>query len=79
MGIVAAIFWILFVAAAIGNFMQKARQNSFYLAGAASLIIFSAHALVENPLFSVHVFTLLLIITSFATIHFNKNNEITPR
>lgn len=75
MGVAAVIFWILFITSAIVNFIKKSRHNNFYLAGAASLIIFSGHALVENPLFSVHVFTLLLIMTSFAALRNNKDVE----
>jgi O-antigen ligase len=63
-GILGLLFWIAFIVFLIFDFYDKAKKDPFYLAGIFSIIIFSAHALVENPLFSIHVLTLFLILSS---------------
>lgn len=71
LGLFALIFWLLIIFTSIQNFLVKSKENTFYLAGAVSIIIFSAHSLVENSLFSVHILTLLLI---FIAISNHKKN-----
>lgn len=73
-GILNALIFILLLLNSLRNFWQASKNNSFYLAGFASLTIFAVHSLVENPLYSVHVLPLLLII--FAISFFPKQNPI---
>lgn len=68
LGIFALLAWLAFSFSILQNFLKKSLQNKFYLAGFFSMIIYLTHSLVENPLFSVHIFTLLLIIAAISTI-----------
>jgi len=61
-GLINLGFWILLIMASILGYIEKRRTNPVYSSGAISLIIFSAHALVETPIFSVQILPLLLII-----------------
>ncbi|HOX10448.1 MAG TPA: O-antigen ligase family protein [Candidatus Moranbacteria bacterium] len=67
LGIPAALVFIAFLFLVFKNFWQAARKNQFFAAGVASLAIFSFHSLVENPLYSVHVLPLLLILAALGT------------
>ncbi|MCA9364935.1 MAG: O-antigen ligase family protein [Candidatus Moranbacteria bacterium] len=44
------------------------RKNPFFMVGAISIAIFTAHAMVETPLYSVSVFPALLFILGLSTI-----------
>ena len=76
LGIPAALVFIAFLFLVFKNFWQAAPKNQFFVAGVASLAIFSIHSLVENPLYSVHVLPLLLILTALgsALYSYEKNN-----
>ena len=67
LGIPAALVFISFLFFIFKSFWQAARKNQFFAAGIASLAIFSVHSLVENPLYSVHVLPLLLILAALGT------------
>ncbi|NTV41378.1 MAG: hypothetical protein HGA61_03845, partial [Candidatus Moranbacteria bacterium] len=67
LGIIASVVFLLLIGTALKAFLQAAEKDTFYLAGVASLLIFSFHSLVENPLFSVHVLPLLLIILAISS------------
>jgi O-antigen ligase len=57
-------------------FYKKTKVSSFYIAAIASLVIFCTHSLVENPLFSIHIlplFILLLSLGSYSKI--SKDDE----
>ncbi len=72
LGIFATLAFILLLITTIGKFYELSKNNSFYTAGIASIFIFSIHSMVENPLYSVHVLPLLLIIVAISAA-----NEIT--
>lgn len=65
-GLLNAAVWILLIVASIIAFLRKARDNRFHLAGAVSLVMFSAHSIFETPLFSIHILPLLLIIIALS-------------
>jgi len=67
LGIITTLVFIFILSFALKNFWQLAQKNSFYLAGIASLLIFSFHSFVENPLYSVHILPLFLIILAIST------------
>jgi len=75
LGIITALIFIAFLVIIFTRFWQAARIDPFWSAGVASLTVFAIHSLVETPLYSVHVLTLLLIIASLATLHPNENSE----
>jgi fumarate reductase subunit D len=49
----------------IFNFFKKSKEHPIFWGAGLSLIIFSAHSLVETAIFSPVVLTLFLIIISF--------------
>ena len=67
LGIVSAFVFMLILSLALKNFWQLSQKNSFYVAGVASLTVFAMHCLVENPLYSVHVLPLFLIMLALAS------------
>lgn len=71
-GILNAFIWIGIIVFSFIGYWKKSRKNNFYLAGMISLTIFSFHALVESPLFSVQVLPLIIIIISLSL---TKENE----
>ena len=66
-GIITALIFILIIGTSLTNFWRISRDNSFYVAGVASITIFTIHSLVENPLYSVHVLPLFLIIIAISS------------
>lgn len=52
----------------------KRKRDPLFVAGAASVSIFAIHSLVENPLYSVHVLTLFLIVMAISNnlVHANE-------
>lgn len=68
-GILNAFIFIALLLSAIISFIKKSARNNFFMAGAVSLVIFSAHSLFETPLFSVHILPLLLIIMSLGNVN----------
>jgi len=67
-GIFNALIFIGILFAAIQSFLKKSKENIIFLAGAASLVIFSIHSLVETAIYSPVVLTLLLLIISFSSL-----------
>lgn len=65
-GIFNALIFIGILFAAIRSFLKKSGENIIFSAGAASLVIFSIHSLVETAIYSPVVLTLLLLIISFS-------------
>jgi O-antigen ligase len=65
-GIITAIIFIGILINAFRNFWQAAKSQPFFIAGVSSMAIFSIHSLVENPLYSVHVLPLFLIILALS-------------
>jgi len=67
-GIINALVWISLFGLAIFEFYKKSHANLLFLSLALSLIIFSAHSLVDMAIYSPVVLTLLLAILSFSNI-----------
>jgi O-antigen ligase len=57
-------------------FWKNSQKDVFFVAGVFSMTLFGVHSLVENPLYSVHVLPLFLIIISLGKI-LKKNDEKT--
>ncbi|EKE19476.1 MAG: polysaccharide polymerase [uncultured bacterium] len=77
LGIFASLVFIALLLTALKNFWIASKTQPFFIAGVASVIIFSVHSLVENPLFSVHVLPLFLIILALSSsIKPNKENDV---
>lgn len=57
-------------------FLYRSAQNNFlHLAILSSLIFFATYSIVETPIYSVHILTLLLILLSFSNPdEYSKNN-----
>ena len=68
LGIQTAILLIIMLYLTLTSFWTTAKKQTFFIAGVSSITIFSIHSLVETPLYSVHIFTLLLIIIALGTI-----------
>lgn len=66
LGIPAAIIFILLLILIFISFWKAAKKNHFYIAGVASITVFSIHSLVETPLYSVHVLPVFFIVTALA-------------
>lgn len=71
-GLWGLFFWLSFFGATFWRFKQNLRQQPLFFAGFLSLTAFAFHGLVENPLFSIHVFILLMLITALQS---QKNHE----
>lgn len=75
LGLAAAFVFIALLFFVLKNFWTTAKKQKFFIAGVASITIFSFHSLVETPLYSVHVLPLVLIIIaiSVAAQAYEKN------
>lgn len=65
-GIIGLVFWIFMLSGVMISFIKKRKESLLYFAGFASLASFVIHSLVENPLFSIHILSLLLIIMALS-------------
>jgi O-antigen ligase len=66
-GIISAFVFVAILVLSAKNFWLASRKNLFYLAGLASLLIFSVHSVFENPLYSVHILPLFLLLIALGT------------
>lgn len=73
MGIVTAILFVAILILAFSSFWIRAKKDPFWIAGVASITLFSVHSLVESPLYSVHVLPVFFIFLAMASI--SNNNE----
>jgi O-antigen ligase len=75
LGIAAALVFILILLFTFSSFWKAAQQQPFFTAGVSSVTIFAIHSLVETPLYSVHILSLIciLIAMSVAAKHYEKN------
>jgi len=67
-GIVNMLIWIGILGVTVLDFLRKSKQESAFFFAAISLIIFSAHSVVETAIYSPVVLTLFLIILSFYNV-----------
>jgi O-antigen ligase len=75
LGIVTAFVFLALLFFAFRHFWQSAKKQPFFVAGAASLAVFSVHSLVESPLYSVHILPLILVIIALS-IHTEQYEEV---
>lgn len=75
-GVFNALIWMGILAASIFIFLKKSKKEILFLWPAVSLVIFSAHSLVETALYSSVVLPLLLIIISFSNIDAGNEKNI---
>ncbi|KKQ53309.1 MAG: hypothetical protein US70_C0004G0026 [Parcubacteria group bacterium GW2011_GWD2_38_11] len=66
LGIVATVIFIMLLLITIKSFWILSKTQPFFIAGVASITIFAVHSLVENPLYSVHILPLFLIILALS-------------
>jgi O-antigen ligase len=76
-GILGGLAWIGLLAVSMTGFIKGAKYNKFYFCGAASLVIFSVHSLVETGIYFPAVLALTLIIISLsASIKITPNSAV---
>lgn len=66
-GILGLLCWLGLAAAAFWRFWQKRQAQPLAFAGLLSLVVFASHGLVENPLFSIHVLVLFMLILALSS------------
>lgn len=66
LGIPALIVFILILMSAFSSFWVAAKKDALYIAGVASISLFSVHSLVESPLYSVHILPVFFILLALA-------------
>lgn len=72
MGVIGLFAWLSFLLATLITFFS-ARKDPLMIAGGASIVVFMAHSFFETPLFSVHIFTLLMILAGLSYYRKEKN------
>lgn len=77
LGIQTVLVFIAILLLTFKAFWQLSKTQPFFIAGVASITVFSIHSLVENPMYSVHVFPLFLIILAlcFKSHPYEKNTD----
>jgi O-antigen ligase len=65
-GVLNACIFALIIFLSFFAFLRQSKQNPFYIWPAVSLIIFSTHALVETPLYSIHILPLLILLITIS-------------
>ena len=74
LGIPALLVFLALLFTSFQNILRLSRTSPAFLGLLASLSFFATYSLVETPLYSVHVLSLLLILLSFSNSHeFSKN------
>lgn len=73
LGIVSLFIFIAILLLTLRSFWNLSRVNPFFIAGISSITVFAIHNLVENPMYSVHVLPLFLIIMALSVN--GKTNE----
>lgn len=71
-GLISLLFFLAFLFATMKSFHRAIPKDMLAFAGLMSIIIFAAHSLVENPLYSVHVLPVFLLISALSTIYAKK-------
>lgn len=75
-GIMNALAWIGILAFSMKVFLKKSREESLFLWLAVSMVIFSAHSLVETAIYSPVVLTLFLIVIGFSNVRTKDEKDI---
>ncbi len=74
-GIPALLSFLATLILILRSLIRSARNNVLHLGLLASLSFFSAYSLVETPLYSVHIFPLLLILLALSYPYENSKNN----
>lgn len=75
-GILNMFVWLAIVGIAFWSFWKKGKQEKLFFFTAASVVIFSAHSLVETAIYSPVVLTLFLIIISLSNLNLQYEENI---
>ncbi|MDO8240572.1 MAG: O-antigen ligase family protein [Candidatus Moranbacteria bacterium] len=78
-GLINMLVWIGILLVTGLGFLQKSKQENLFFFSAISLVIFSAHSLVETAIYSPVVLTLFLIILSlynFPIVETKQNEKV---
>jgi O-antigen ligase len=73
-GVLNGLIFAGIILASARGFLKKAKNDLFFVGGFLALVVFFSHSLVENPLFSLSVLPLFLIILSFSNIKNERKN-----
>lgn len=65
MGLPSLLLFFCLIGKALGVFWRE-RKDPLFLAFGGSLLVFASHSLVDTPLYSIHVFSLLMLILGVA-------------
>jgi len=75
-GLFGLVAWLGILVTLSVSFLKKARQDTYFFWSCLGLVVFSAHALVETPLYSPIILPLFLIIASFNAINLKNEKNI---
>ena len=67
-GLISLVAWLGMLVLVALNFIKKAKRDILFFCAMLSVIIFSAHALAETPLYSPIILPLFLIILAFNAV-----------
>ncbi|MEI7890517.1 MAG: O-antigen ligase family protein [bacterium] len=73
LGIPALLVFVSILLLVFISFWKMAKINAFFIAGVSSITIFATQSLVETPIYSVHILTLLMLLIVISLPI--KNNE----
>lgn len=76
LGLISGLLFICLLVMVFVSFWKAARKSPLFIAGVASIVLFSVQSLVETPLYSVHVLPVFFLITAIAATI--RKNEIIP-
>jgi len=66
LGLLAMLILVAILLFTFAYFWSAARTNPFFIAGVSSVTIFAIHSLVETPLYSVHILSLICLIIALS-------------
>jgi putative inorganic carbon (HCO3(-)) transporter len=75
LGIAATLVFILILLFTFFSFWRAAQEQPFFAAGVSSVTVLAVHSLVETPLYSVHILSLICILIAMGVTvkHYEKN------
>lgn len=75
LGLQTLVFFVLILLFAFWSFWVISKNEPFFIAGVSSLAVFVVHSLVENPMYSVHVLPLVLVIISLSITNYDYESS----
>lgn len=67
-GIVNAILFLTLLMTSFFSLLARSKSSPFFLWPAISIVVFTAHGLVETPLYSVHIMPLLVFLLAIGSV-----------